>query len=466
MASRPNILWIVMDSQRPHNIGAYGDPRGVTPVLDQLAAEGAVFERNITSAPWCLPSHASMMTGHYASTHGADGRHERLSEEYPTIGEELTELGYATVGISNNAYMSASSALHRGFMDWSYVLPPLGKPDDDKGGAQVVRQMLSWLRGHEEDERPFFMFVNINDTHTAYIAPEPWHSRWAPDVSREEARELNRAQGGFADPSRMDGMPDDVRDKLYALMDGEAAYVDDLIGRVVSYLRDAGTLDDTMVVVTSDHGDVIEEHPPYWNHQLTVFEAVAHVPLIVRYPTAFEAGTRVSALTQTHDVVATVYDLIGADRQLEWLGESSHSLLRARDGDARSYALCEFAFPVNMLERVTRQGRAFELRRFFRAQRAYYRDEWKYIWTSDGRDMLYNLADDPTEQVNLFESENDRAREYYLELEAVLGRIPINDYGDWMVTEYMKGTPKESWEKIRRWGYLRPGQADKPAFRN
>ena len=95
------------------------------------------------------------------------------------------------------------------------------------------------------------MFVNINDTHTAYIAPEPWHSRWAPDVSREEARELNRAQGGFADPSRMDGMPDDVRDKLYALMDGEAAYVDDLIGRVVSYLRDAGTLDDTMVVVTS-----------------------------------------------------------------------------------------------------------------------------------------------------------------------------------------------------------------------
>ena len=127
MASRPNILWIVMDSQRPHNVGAYGDPRGVTPVLDQLAAEGAVFERNITSAPWCLPSHASMMTGHYASTHGADGRHERLSEEYPTIGEELTELGYATVGISNNAYMSASSALHRGFMDWSYVLAAAGR---------------------------------------------------------------------------------------------------------------------------------------------------------------------------------------------------------------------------------------------------------------------------------------------------------------------------------------------------
>ena len=140
-----------------------------------------------------------------------------------------------------------------------------------------------------------------------------------------------------------------------------------------------------MVVVTSDHGDVIEEHPPYWNHQLTVFEAVAHVPLIVRYPSAFEPGTRVGELTQTHDVVATIYDLIGAERQIDWLGESSHSLLRARDGDARTYALCEFAFPVNMLERVTRQGRAFELRRFFRAQRAYYRDDWKYIWTSDGR---------------------------------------------------------------------------------
>ena len=239
MARRPNVLWIVMDSQRPHNLGAYGDPRGVTPIMDRLAAEGAVFERNITSAPWCLPSHASMMTGHYASTHGADGRHERLSEEYPTIGEELTELGYATAGISNNAYMSASSALHRGFMDWSYVHPPLGAPDQDDGGAQVVRQMLAWLRGHEEDERPFFMFVNINDTHSPYIAPEPFHSRWAPGVSREEALELNRDQGFFADPARMGGMPADVRDKLYALMDGQAAYMDDLIGRVVSYLQDS-----------------------------------------------------------------------------------------------------------------------------------------------------------------------------------------------------------------------------------
>ena len=156
-----------------------------------------------------------------------------------------------------------------------------------------------------------------------------------------------------------------------------------------------------------------------------MFEAVAHVPLIVRYPAAFEPGTRVAALTQTHDVVATIYDLIGAERQIEWLGESSHSLLRARDGDARSYALCEFAFPVNMLERVTRSGRAFDLRRFFRAQRAYYRDDWKYIWTSDGRDMLYNLADDPTEQVNLIDSENDRARDFYLELEGVLARIPV-----------------------------------------
>ena len=73
MAQTPNVLWIVMDSQRPHNIGAYGDQRGVTPTLDRLADEGVVFERNTSASPWCLPSHASMMTGLYASTHGADG---------------------------------------------------------------------------------------------------------------------------------------------------------------------------------------------------------------------------------------------------------------------------------------------------------------------------------------------------------------------------------------------------------
>ena len=118
-----------------------------------------------------------MMTGLYASTHGADGRYERLSEEYPTIGEELTALGYATVGISNNAYMGQASALHRGFMDWNYVLPSLGADDHDKGGAQITRQMLGWLQAHRADARPFFMFANINDTHTSYMAPEPFRSQ-------------------------------------------------------------------------------------------------------------------------------------------------------------------------------------------------------------------------------------------------------------------------------------------------
>ncbi len=465
MRAQPNVLWIVMDSQRPHNLGAYGDQRGVTPVLDRLAAEGAVFECTTSAGPWCLPSHASMMTGHYASTHGADGRCERLSEEYPTIAEELTELGYATVGMSNNAYMSPSSALHRGFLDWSYVKTEQGAPDDDEGAAQLVRQMLAWLRGHRNDAQPFFMFVNINDTHTPYLAPEPFRSRWAPDVSREEALALNR-QGFFADPARPSPMPEDVRRNIYALLDGETAYVDHLIGRVVTYLREAGQLDDTLVVVTSDHGDVIEEHPPYWNHQLTVFEAVAHVPLIVRYPAAFQPGTRSAALTQTHDVVATIYDLLGAERQLAWLGESSHSLRRTLNGDERTYAICEFAFPVNMLERITRRGLEFDLRPYFRALKSYRRGNWKYIWASDGRDMLFDLAADPREQVNLIDSQRALARTLYDELDGVLSRIPVNDYGDWMVTEYMKGTPRASWEKIRRWGYLRPGRADRPAFRN
>ena len=218
MAQTPNVLWLVMDSQRPHNIGAYGDQRGVTPTLDRLADEGVVFERNTSASPWCLPSHASMMTGLYASTHGADGRYERLSEEYPTIGEELTELGYATVGISNNAYMGQASALHRGFMDWNYVLPSLGADDHDKGGAKVTRQMLEWLQAHRTDTRPFFMFANINDTHTSYMAPEPFRSQWAPRVSDNRAQEINR-QGFFVDPGRPDEMPEELQHDLYALYD-------------------------------------------------------------------------------------------------------------------------------------------------------------------------------------------------------------------------------------------------------
>ena len=465
MAQTPNVLWIVMDSQRPHNIGAYGDQRGVTPTLDRLADEGVVFERNTSASPWCLPSHASMMTGLYASTHGADGRYERLSEEYPTIGEELTELGYATVGISNNAYMGQASALHRGFMDWNYVLPSLGADDHDKGGGQVTRQMLGWLQAHRADARPFFMFANINDTHTSYMAPEPFRSQWAPRVSDDRAQEINR-QGFFVDPSRPDEMPEELQRDLYALYDGETAYVDHLIGKIVSYLRGSGELDNTMIVVTSDHGDVIEEHPPYWNHQLTVFEAVTHVPLIIRYPSVFDPSSRISDLTQTHDVVATIYDLLGATSQLTAVEESSHSLLRTIENDAREYVMCEFSFPLNMLERAVRHGNEFDLRPYFRALRSYRRDDWKYIWASDGRDSLFNLVDDPTEQTDLISDHREKARELYDQLDDVLARIPVNDYGDWMITEYTKGTPRHSWDKLQRWGYLRRGQADRPAFRS
>ncbi len=451
-----------MDSQRPHNLGCYGDSRGVTPNIDALAAEGVVFEQNITPGPWSLPAHASMMTGLYPSTHGADGRYERLSEEYPTIGEELAQVGYATVGISNNAYMSPSSALHRGFNDWTYVQPHLGAADDDNGGKLVAQQMRRWLREHADDSRPFFMFVNFNDTHTSYFGPEPYRSRWAPGIDADEMRRIH--QHGFVDPG-WEGFNEEDRRKLYALIDTETSYVDQLIGDVIGDLRDGGRLDDTAVFVTSDHGDVLEEHPPYWNHQLTVYEAVAHVPLVARYPAAFPAGNRVGALTQTQDVVTTIYELAGADSAVPGIAHSSHSLLRALRGDARTYTLCEFAFPLDMLERSTRRGLEFDLRRYHRALKGFRSGEWKYIWADDGRDELYNLAEDPTEQVNLIGSQRDRARAMYDQLDAVLRTIPVNDYGDWLVTEYMKEVPRDSWEKLRRWGYLRRGQADRPAFR-
>ena len=136
------------------------------------------------------------------------------------------------------------------------------------------------------------------------------------------------------------------------------------------------------------------------------------------------------------------------------------------ENDARAYVMCEFAFPLNMLERAVRHGNEFELRPYFRALRSYRRDDWKYIWASDGRDSLFNLANDPTEQTDLINEHRETARELYDQLDAVLARIPVNDYGDWMITEYTKGTPRHSWDKLKRWGYLRRGQADRPAFRN
>lgn len=163
--------------------------------------------------------------------------------------------------------------------------------------------------------------------------------------------------------------------------------------------------------------------------------------------------------------MATVYELIGADRPLAAIAPSSHSLLRTLRGDLRTFTLCDFAFPLNMLERAVRNGREFGGQPYFRALKVYRQGERKYIWADDGRDELYHLPSDPKEQVNLIDQQPAKARELYVALDAYLQTIPVNDYGDWLITEYMKQVPRDTWERLRRWGYLRQGRADRPAFR-
>ncbi|RLE99138.1 MAG: hypothetical protein DRJ57_02750 [Thermoprotei archaeon] len=208
---RPNILLIVMDTQRADNISCYGYEKRTTPHIDEIARDGAIFLNNITPGVWTLPSHASLFTGRYVSGHGADAHCEYLMAEFPTMAEMLRKLGYHTVGFSNNGWVSRRTGVARGFeefylisrriegrrvVEWFYV-EDYFKGEEDRGSLKTVNAAVAWLDRKWDRDRPFFMFINFIEPHGPYWPPEPFRSRFLPpSVSEEELRRLPKLRSG------------------------------------------------------------------------------------------------------------------------------------------------------------------------------------------------------------------------------------------------------------------------------
>lgn len=401
----PNVVLITLDTVRADHLSCYGYERPTTPRLDALAAAATRYERCWSTAPWTVPSHASLFTGLHPHEHGAHtvpvdprrGDNVRpLAPERVTLAEVLAEEGYRTAGfVANAIYLDRRMRLDQGFDTWDVRR---------ERAAGVNERVFRWLDERGDGDAPFFLFVNYLDAHRPYdVAPAegeaPYPAAQDPFETLDALIERVMVRGEA--PGELGALVVEQYDRALRNLDRE-------LGRLFDGLRARGLFDDALVVVTSDHGEYFGEHGLV-EHSKDVYDAALAVPLIVKRPRQRRGET-----------VARPASLVDLPRLV--LAELPAELERRHAGTFR-YALGEHPLLAQNYYSRTRDLRnpAYGAR-FRRVRSALIADGRKLIRSSDGGRELYALDEDPGELRDLALEDPETAARLAATLEALLAR--------------------------------------------
>jgi arylsulfatase A-like enzyme len=467
--NRPNILILMMDTQGARNMSCYGYRLMTTPNIDAIAGEGTLFERHFVTAPWTLPVHASLFTGRYESGHGAGAQHEGLEPGLPSLPEVLTRNGYRTAAFCNNSWAIADDRWNpgAGFEEHvRYSSPEVEVEDDfvhdtslgdDSGSLKLVGVAKNWLERNvlDGDGRPFFLFLHNGAPHDPYLPPEPFRSRFLPEgVSFDDA--VGRKGNQVASAIGKRALTLEEWHWQRALYDGETACLDDRIGRLDRILKGFALAENTLFIVLGDHGDTQGEHIQHAYHsQNAVYDGLARTPLVARLPGVLPAGRRVKELVQVVDIFPAVLDLLRLDESEARESIQGHSLLGSLKGPIRRFALIEAQTPIHVLRRAWELDPDCDPRFAFASLKAARTKRYKYIWHSLGRDMLFDVVNDPDERWNIIDRRPETARKLKDELEDFLMSIEQRYYQDF----FRPGRKRDAHvvRKLCAWGLYRPG---------
>jgi arylsulfatase A-like enzyme len=354
---RPNVLLISLDTVRADHLSLQGYRRPTTPNLEKWAKRWAtVFETAVASAPWTLPSHVSMLSGLDALRHGVN-RHGPIPPEIALLPQRFRDAGYLTYATTAGVLLTPEMGFARGFDELDVRGRMESLPDWEAELATGVDETLGWLERHRGQQ--FFLFFHTFEAHTPYQAREPYFSRFGGSLGDLNAGEpVWLEANGFEDvvrprydlfhpPTHAAGVeyPKRVlerRDRALAeaLYDSSLAYIDAQLGRLFDYLESEDLLDNTIVVITSDHGEALFEHGLVGHASL--FDHDLLVPLVIAAPLAEGRGRRVPTQVRSVDIAPTLLQLAGLPSLGTIDGRSLIRLLHglsSRPRDAWSYAL-------------------------------------------------------------------------------------------------------------------------------
>lgn len=427
MGKKPNILFIIIDAARADRFSCYGHSNRTTPNIDQMAAEGVVYENAISAAGWTLPSHTSMFTGTYISKHGVNNENHVYNHKYILMPEVLKRAGYKTVGFCTNDWISDATGLTRGFSefyDFHYpklihkarrFLNSLRINGKDSWAYAINKNVKKWLKKNTGDT-PFFMFLHYGELHLPYQVPPPFNSQFLPKgMSYAEAQRVNQDPKAFyAGVAEMSEQDFEISKALY---DGALAYVDQRVFELYQYLKKLGQLDNTLIIISSDHGESLGDHG-HFDHYYVLYEGLLKVPFIIRYPEKFPAGTRYQKPVQTLDLLPTLKEMLEL-RDPE-LNEMQGIPLPPFDSPEkqREFTISERykdlkglkkSYPDRDLSRLVQ----WELDR----KTAIRTEKYKLIASENYESELYDLESDPQENANLISDKPEVAENLQKKIE-------------------------------------------------
>jgi arylsulfatase A-like enzyme len=414
-SEKPNVILITMDTTRRDHLSCYGYTKKTTPHLDQLAEDGVVFENVRSTSSWTLPAHASLFTGLYPFKHGAYTKegiwgYKVLGDDVTTLAEILAREGYINAGFIGGYFCSSFFGMAQGFHYYyenlfnlihefenffvTRIFRSLFSLSDfferhglagKKIAPQINRAALKWVK--HNDHTPFFLFLNYFDPHHPYIPRDtkPSGSLSESPVEkggyvRWETRLINQVLKGEK--------PLGSEEKQYLIdrYDDEITQMDQGIGELIRLIKEMGIYDDSLILITSDHGESFGEHG-LMTHPPAVYEELIAIPLIVKYPKGHRKGERVFLPISLVDVVPEILSVLGIP-----LPEEIQGVPFSQD---KQHIMVERYKDKSWSKRGVHFGS--------RSLRALYEGDYKFIWSSDGNHHLYNLKDDPYELNNLVE---------------------------------------------------------------
>ncbi len=443
-ANSPNVVLIVLDTVRADHLSLYGYNRSTTPALEKFATQGIRFDHARATAPWTLPSHASMFTGRWPHELGEQWM-TPLRGQFPTLAEYLGDHGYATAGfVANVGYCSQETGLARGFTHYEdYVLDKLsplrtsGLVDNlagsitqlipslnltallpfqhfmidwleigkRKNARSIHHAFLDWLSRRRQTNRPFFAFLNAFDAHDPYVAPPGAAQSFVRyPVTMDEAILVYELWPLYDKLSLPKSCIDLARDSY----DDCLAYLDEQLGQLFDALKVRGLLENTLVVVTADHGEGFGEHSLF-GHGYSLYRTEVRVPLVIRPPSGMDTSRVVGETVSLRDLPATIVDLAGlgagspfpgASLARFWRKPSSGNGDGSRDNEP---VVSELRFPNPILPD---QGRGLQP---WGPLISLAHDRFIYIRNErDGSEQLFDQRSDPTESND--KSRNDSMR--------------------------------------------------------
>ncbi len=403
--SELNILFFTLDTTRADHLGCYGYHRAETPNMDRLAETGILFKNATCQVPLTLPSHSSMFTGTYPFYHGVrDNGAFYLEPERTTLAEVLKVHGMATSAFVGAFVVDSRWGLDQG-IDYYYDNFDFAKykrislDSVQREGGEVIEAFFEWFE--ENYQKKFFSWIHFYDPHTPYDPPEPYKTRFS---------KWN-----------------------WGLYDGEIAYVDELIGKVLDKLIEKDVLEKTLIVIVGDHGESLGQHKEN-THGFFIYDAAISIPLIIHFPSKNLGAKKINARVETVDIMPTLLQILGLPLPSEVQGKSLLPLILDKHLNQERFAYSETYYPryhFGWSELKSLQN-----------------SRYKYIQAP--RPELYDIVNDPNELTNIYRQEIRIGKQFEEKLNSLLEKMSAEGIEE-------KGPQKldeEAMEKLMALGYV------------